>query len=153
MSTDERRAAATRRCRVGCSSHAPARARAFVADAGLAWGLPALLIESAQLATSELVSNSVEHALSGVEITLGLDGRRLRIAVRDNSRVPPTHRPLRAADARGRGMALVDALADEWGVTPHDDGKTVWLWLTVQADDGSVFEGSHVAEVSERVTE
>lgn len=28
--------------------------------------------------------------------------------------------------AGGRGLLLVEALADQWGVTPHRDGKAVW---------------------------
>jgi anti-sigma regulatory factor (Ser/Thr protein kinase) len=152
MTTDERAVTATRRCRVGCSSSAPARARAFVGDAGQDWGLPEIMIESAQLATSELVSNSVEHALSGVEIVLERHpDNRLRISVRDNSRTFPVMHPVEAARPRGRGMALVEALAEVWGITPHPDGKTVWLELAPTADD-SVLEGPQVSEVAERTT-
>jgi anti-sigma regulatory factor (Ser/Thr protein kinase) len=153
MTMDERAMTATRRCRVGCSSSAPARARAFVADAGQDWGLPEIMIESAQLATSELVSNSVEHALSGVEIVLERHANnRLRISVRDNSPTFPVMHPVEAARPRGRGMALVEALAEVWGVTPHPDGKTIWLELAPTTDD-SVLEGSQMPEVAKRASD
>jgi anti-sigma regulatory factor (Ser/Thr protein kinase) len=120
-----------------------------VAETCRAWQLPVALIESAQLATSELVSNSVEHALSGVEITLALDDDRLRISVRDNSRTFPVLHPSGVTGPRGRGMALVEALAEVWGVTPHPDGKTVWL----QLPPGSVLERAQMSQVSKRFTE
>jgi anti-sigma regulatory factor (Ser/Thr protein kinase) len=126
-----------------------------VAEAGQAWGLPDAVIESAQLATSELVSNSVEHGLSSVEITLELDGDcRLRIAVRDNSHAFPVLHPPGATGPRGRGMALVEALADVWGVTPHPDGKTIWLQLPAPHDlPASLLERPQMPQVSERLTE
>lgn len=150
MAADEPSATPRRSARVACSSAAPARSRAFVAETCRAWQLSDTLIESAQLATSELVSNSVEHALSGVDISLELavDGR-LRIAVRDNSRTFPVLYPPGITGARGRGMALVEALAEVWGVTPHPDGKTVWL----QLPPGSVLERSQMTQIAKRVTE
>ncbi len=49
-------------------------------------------------------------------------------------------------------MALVEALAEVWGITPHPDGKTVWLELAPAADD-SVLEGTQVPEVAKRATD
>jgi anti-sigma regulatory factor (Ser/Thr protein kinase) len=135
MTRDER----TATLRAGCASSAPGAARAFVARTGRAWDLAEPVIEAAQLATSELVSNSVEHALSGVQVTLVLADDQLRIAVRDHSTARPVRRTPSTAGARGRGIALVDAVAQEWGVLPHPDGKTVWLVLPIStdgADDG-----------------
>ena len=98
------------------------------------------------------MSNSVEHALSGVEITLSLSaGGRLRIAVRDNSHAFPVLQPQGVTGPRGRGMALVEALAEVWGVTPHADGKTVWLQLGPDTAS-SVLEGPHVGQVAKRFT-
>jgi anti-sigma regulatory factor (Ser/Thr protein kinase) len=130
-----------------------------VADAGRSWGLSEEVIEIAQLATSELVSNSVEHALSAVEITMELERECLRIAVRDYSKALPVHRSPEQAGARGRGVALVNALAQEWGVESHEDGKTVWLTLatgtrtTPNGKGPSVLEGAEVVEVPKKVTE
>jgi anti-sigma regulatory factor (Ser/Thr protein kinase) len=130
-----------------------------VADAGQSWGLSEEVIEIAQLATSELVSNSVEHALSAVEITMELEQASLRIAVRDYSIAMPVHRSPDQAGARGRGVALVNALAREWGVESHEDGKTVWLVLatgsrgTPNGRGPSVLEGSQVVEVPKKVAE
>ena len=138
MTRDERSAT----LRAGCASSAPADARAFVARTGQTWELPEPVIEAAQLATSELVSNSVEHALSGVQVTLALAGDQLRIAVRDHSKAPPVRRVPNTSGARGRGIALVEAVAEEWGVLPHPDGKTVWLVLPATGNGLMPFDGA-----------
>ncbi len=138
MTRDERSAT----LRAGCASSAPADARAFVARTGQSWDLPEPVIEAAQLATSELVSNSVEHALSGVQVTLALADDQLRIAVRDHSKSPPVRRIPNTSGARGRGIALVEAVADEWGVLPHPDGKTVWLVLPATGNGFVLTDGA-----------
>jgi serine/threonine-protein kinase RsbW len=38
------------------------------------------------------------------------------------------------SDLSGRGMALVQALADDWGVEVGPDGKTVWFSLELVDD-------------------
>jgi len=142
MTRDERSAT----LRAGCASSAPADARAFVARTGQSWELPEPVIEAAQLATSELVSNSVEHALSGVQVTLALADDQLRIAVRDHSKSPPVRRIPNTSGARGRGIALVEAVAQEWGVLPHPDGKTVWLVLPATGNGLVPADGTTAAD-------
>lgn len=36
-------------------------------------------------------------------------------------------------DTSGRGLFIVDALAEQWGVRPRNPGKTVWAHLSVEA--------------------
>jgi anti-sigma regulatory factor (Ser/Thr protein kinase) len=108
---------------------APRRARAFVSAVCAAWRLPEELTDAGRMAASELVSNSVEHARSRASVTLDLGARGFRIAVRDRSTALPVRRAADPAGSRGRGLALIAALADDWGIVPQANGKTVWLLL------------------------
>ncbi|MZD22961.1 ATP-binding protein [Streptomyces sp. SID5476] len=95
------------------------------------WGLREV-IDEAQLCVSELVSNVITHVGPGTPATLAvsMSGAHLRIEVHDpDTRALPT---LLIADADaecGRGMALVDAVADRWGVQFHHGRKVTWCEL------------------------
>jgi|GEM_PF-1689426 anti-sigma regulatory factor (Ser/Thr protein kinase) len=95
------------------------------------WGLPHLA-ETVELLVSELVGNAVRH--TGAR-TFGLRMRRLRggvrVEVRDPSRALPCLMPVRPMDVSGRGMFLVNELADRWGVDLLGRGKTTWFELRV----------------------
>ena len=92
-------------------------------------GLSGDLTDTAQLLTSELVTNAVIHGRSPVTVTTVLDDGLLRVEVTDdNSR----HPELRLTDdlaLDGRGLHIVDLLAARWGVTDQPLGKTVWFEL------------------------
>lgn len=109
---------------------APA-ARRLLAGECADCGLSGDLTDTAQLLTSELVTNAVIHGRSAVTLEILVTGGLLRVAVSDdNSR----HPELRPADDRaldGRGMGIVALLAARWGVTDHALGKTVWFELAV----------------------
>lgn len=106
------------------------------------WGL-GVLEESAVLVLSELLTNAGRHARvsPGREIETWfqpLPGG-LRIEVHDASSEKPEPRVADADAEEGRGLALVAALADEWGVADRDGvGKLVWaeLSLPTGAADG-----------------
>jgi sigma-B regulation protein RsbU (phosphoserine phosphatase) len=88
-------------------------------------------LETAVLLTSELVTNVVLHAGTtvGIEISLNADG--LTIAVSDENLGPlrgPVSRDPQLGEG-GRGLALVDALAESWGTTHTRRHKTVWFTL------------------------
>jgi anti-sigma regulatory factor (Ser/Thr protein kinase) len=87
------------------------------------------------LLVTELVTNVVDHVGGEDAFTLELavsDGR-LRIAVVDGSSIRPVVRELDAANPRGRGLALVQAIAERWGSDDHSGGKRVWLELAAPA--------------------
>jgi anti-sigma regulatory factor (Ser/Thr protein kinase) len=97
------------------------------------WMLPAELTDDAVLLVSELVGNAVQHAGAPV---FGLRIRRrrgwFRVEVRDPSRALPCHLPVREMDVdSGRGLFLVDTLADRWGVDLLADGKCTWFEMRV----------------------
>ncbi|WP_308457784.1 ATP-binding protein [Streptomyces sp. SM1] len=96
-----------------------------------AWGLDEL-VDAAQLCVSELVSNVVTHVGHGTpgSLTVFLTGTHLRIEVQDpDPRVLPTLVTTDVDAEGGRGMALVEALTDRWGVQLHGDRKVTWCEL------------------------
>ncbi|WP_239516275.1 MULTISPECIES: ATP-binding protein [unclassified Streptomyces] len=94
------------------------------------WELTALA-DAAELALTELVANVVRHVPGRDCVVLILrqpDG--LRVEVSDGCPAPP--RVAREAGGgelseSGRGMLLVEAVADRWGTDPKPTGKTVWF--------------------------
>lgn len=99
------------------------------------WGLSGLE-DSAVLILSELLSNAGLHARVSPEQVIETHYFRssggLRIEVHDGSPERPRPRPTDPEAADGRGLLLVDALADEWGVAERGGpGKVVWASLSV----------------------
>jgi anti-sigma regulatory factor (Ser/Thr protein kinase) len=95
------------------------------------WGLHEL-VDEAQLCVSELVSNVITHVGHGTPATLAVsvNGTRLRIEVHDpDTRALPTLVTAEADSECGRGMALVDAVADGWGVLLRNGRKVTWCEL------------------------
>ncbi|WP_312034414.1 ATP-binding protein [Actinoplanes sp. TBRC 11911] len=103
--------------------------RQLVSQACTAWHR-AELTATASLIATELVANVVRHAHTTMEFTLGLQGGRLSMTVRDGSRRLPRPVDTTPSDAGGRGLQLVRDLTEAWGVLPVPDGKVVWTRLT-----------------------
>ncbi|WP_233221206.1 ATP-binding protein [Streptomyces carminius] len=101
------------------------------------WGIGAMVRDNAQLVVSELFTNAVRHTDSDkVDCELRFTGRRLRLEVTDRGAGPARPRARCAAgtvDAEGesgRGLLLVGALVEEWGVRPGiGRGHMVWAEL------------------------
>ncbi|MBM9503758.1 ATP-binding protein [Actinacidiphila acididurans] len=95
------------------------------------WGL-LQFADPVELLVSELVGNAVRH--TGAH-TMGLRMHRrrgwIRVEVRDPSRALPCLLPVRELDISGRGLFLVDTLADRWGVDLQARGKVTWFELRV----------------------
>jgi two-component sensor histidine kinase len=92
------------------------------------------LIDDVVLVATELVTNAIRHGepLSGgqVTVTWQVDGREVLIHVTDGggSSQPRVRHPS-PRETSGRGLALVEALADRWGVDDSANGTTVWAAL------------------------
>ena len=87
--------------------------------------------EVAVLLVSELVTNAILHGRAPLELRAHTEGAALRIEVRDQD---PARPPVLRTDADldeigGRGLQLVDTLADRWGWSEEDHGKVVWFEL------------------------
>jgi anti-sigma regulatory factor (Ser/Thr protein kinase) len=78
------------------------------------------------LIVTELVTNAVTHAAAAPTFTAGFDGTTVRVEVFDDGPGRPRLCRVDATATSGRGIALVDAVADRWGVDEVDGGKTVW---------------------------
>ncbi|MGW8489961.1 ATP-binding protein [Streptomyces sp. NPDC055886] len=112
-----------------------------------AWELP-FLADAAELALTELIANVVQHVPDrrGQTFIFRLPRREgVRVEVADSSPAVPlaiTGDPL---DDGGRGLVLVNAITDEWGVVKRWDGggKTVWFeCLTPPELGGSRFRSA-----------
>lgn len=114
------------------------RARALFREQATAWKLPDEATEVAALLLSELMTNAVRHArLSpGFEISARcvLEADCLRVSVTDTNDKPPTPREASPDDESGRGLALVAALADDWGAEPRPEGIGKVVWFVAQAN-------------------
>ncbi|HYJ75350.1 MAG TPA: SpoIIE family protein phosphatase, partial [Kineosporiaceae bacterium] len=90
-------------------------------------------LEAVVLLASELVTNAVLHAAAPSEVRLRVRHGRVRLEVHDPSPLLPSPRPQDPDAASGRGMILVAALSDAWGIERGDGltdtGKTVWVEL------------------------
>lgn len=100
-----------------------------------AWQLDEVA-DAARLLISELVINAVLHAGTESELVLRCAPGHLRVEVTDHSRVVPVRRPYSPTATSGRGMLILEDLADAWGVEVGDESKTVWFELAVPAADG-----------------
>ncbi|WP_316773536.1 ATP-binding protein [Streptomyces sasae] len=98
-----------------------------------AWGLP---LEDAAHVVAELAANAATHgrvAGRGFRLSMYVVGDTVRVEVTDTcgDRHPRTRRPSPDGE-NGRGLLIVEALADRWGVIPGPrPRKTVWAELTV----------------------
>ncbi len=104
------------------------------------WGLQELTV-AVQLCVSELVSNVITHVGAGTPTTLAvsMNGTRLRVEVHDpDTRALPTLVDASDHAETGRGMALVTATSDRWGVQLLADRKVTWCEFAtgLRAPDG-----------------
>lgn len=101
-------------------------ARDFVARTLQQWELHAL-VDDAVLVASELSSNAVLHARTEISLSLRSDGVAwVRIELRDHNSRMPTQTARPDEGTSGRGLTIVERLADSWGVVLDTGGKTVW---------------------------
>lgn len=82
-------------------------------------------VDAVLLTVSELVTNSQVHARSDVQLMMTWDSLCLHVSVHDDSSRLPAVRPPSEDRTSGRGMFLIDALADTWETRPCTHGKTV----------------------------
>lgn len=118
------------RRRLGCSDlREVPEARRALRELLRHWGRPGSS-EIAELLTSELVTNALVHTDRDAVLTATVSPRGLRVEVRDFvGRRPRLRAPVADDGTHGRGLVLVESLADAWGVRAHGVGKAVWFEL------------------------
>ncbi|GAB2980590.1 SpoIIE family protein phosphatase [Streptomyces pseudoechinosporeus] len=110
-----------------------AGARHMIRAAVAAWGAEDRADE-VELVADELITNALMHTEGSAIVTLrALTGsdRRLRVEVEDASSALPRRREAGECGVSGRGLLLVDRLADVWGVEARGGGKCVWCEFIV----------------------
>jgi anti-sigma regulatory factor (Ser/Thr protein kinase) len=91
--------------------------------------------DDAEIITSELVTNAVQHARCDVTETVRItlarasDSEAVIIAVSDSSPHGPVMRDAPADSERGRGLRIVESLCVDWGWHPEPRGKAVFAIL------------------------
>lgn len=105
------------------------RLAALLAERRMVPDVPLLLL-------TELVANAARHAASGdVSVRARLTAHLLRVEVVDTSPARPRPaRPTLEQDG-GRGLQLVESLADRWGSGPVAGGKAVWFEVSARSED------------------
>jgi anti-sigma regulatory factor (Ser/Thr protein kinase) len=88
----------------------------------------AAIRDDAILLVSELVTNAVLHARTGVRISVW-SGVGVRFEVTDYTASAPRRRLADRLSTTGRGLGLLDARAVDWGVEVDDEATTVWFVL------------------------
>ena len=118
------------RRRLGCSDlREVPEARRALRELLRHWGGPGCS-EIAELLTSELVTNALVHTDRDAVLTVTVSPDGLRVEVRDFvGRRPRLRAPIADDGTHGRGLVLVESLADAWGVRAHGVGKAVWFEL------------------------
>lgn len=114
-----------------CEPSSLARVRTFVREACSEFGVPHGDVATLLLVANELATNCVLHGQSMVDVRLSVGRGTTRIEVGDASAVMPVlSRTSRDVAPGGRGLQIVDRLAEQWGVeSVRGSGKVVWAEL------------------------
>ena len=105
-------------------------ARRFANDVLSDWGVIELS-DQVSLCVSELVTNALIHTATDVELVLRLTKASVRVEVIDQSERLPVVRDGSQGDTTGRGLTIVEAMADDWGIESAGNGKAVWFQLAL----------------------
>jgi anti-sigma regulatory factor (Ser/Thr protein kinase) len=120
--------------RFHCQPESVAGARHFVRE--LLSDQPRETVEAAELMTSELATNSVRHARSDFELAIHRSREEIRVEVSDHGQGLPVRRSPTPRDQSGRGLQIVQELAEDWGITSSPKGKLVWFTLRLRPHGG-----------------
>ena len=93
------------------------------------------VVDAVELMACELATNCVQHAKTDFELAIHEDQDEIRVEVSDAGRGRPTLRSPTSQESSGRGLRIVQALSNAWGVVPGEDGTRVWF--TVSSGNGA----------------
>jgi anti-sigma regulatory factor (Ser/Thr protein kinase) len=119
-------------CSFSADPAATRSARHFVLHA--IGAVPPELRDVIAVMVGELAMNAVQHARTDFQVTVELAGGTLRVEVTDSGETYPAAGPMPPPSSfRGRGLPIVDRLADDWGIStaPHGPGKSIWFTIAV----------------------
>jgi anti-sigma regulatory factor (Ser/Thr protein kinase) len=108
-------------------------ARSCTIAALRAWGMTSMVLDDVALLLTELTANAIRHAHGIVAVEVDLDGERLTVRVCDEEDSPPHVEHPTSDDEGGRGLWLVETIADRWGwETSGQQGKVVWFQVVTE---------------------
>ncbi len=114
-----------------CVAEARRRLRALLT----ARGVDEEVREDAELVLSELFTNAIRYSDSRrIACAARVTGTMLRLEVADQGRglTEPRARSAGVDEEGGRGLLLVNALAQTWGVHPCADGRGRVVWAVLK---------------------
>ena len=131
-------------------------ARTFVA--GMMADTPQTVRDSVSLMVSELATNALVHAAGGFEVSVERSDATVFVSVSDRGEGTPVLQAPPSSEPHGRGLRIVDKLADDWGISPLSDGdrrgKTVWFRLAMHSSDvGELVNSGDVPPLDPGTTE
>jgi anti-sigma regulatory factor (Ser/Thr protein kinase) len=106
--------------------------RRFVTEVLTGWGEESLVPDAA-LVTSELATNAIGHADSPFHASVTRSEGGIRIVIEDAGPGTAAQRVVSAEDSSGRGILIVEVLAERWGIDSRPDGKAIWAELVSSA--------------------
>jgi anti-sigma regulatory factor (Ser/Thr protein kinase) len=92
------------------------------------------LLDAVELMASELATNCIHHAKTSFELKIDDAQSQIRVEVRDSGQGRPVPRSPAPTDRTGRGLRIVEAMAEAWGVERSSSGKTVWFTVPHNAE-------------------
>jgi anti-sigma regulatory factor (Ser/Thr protein kinase) len=110
-------------------------ARRFVTLALETWGHHDLVWDAA-VVVSELATNAVRHGSSPFRVSVDHAPQGVRIGIEDVDAGVPQLRAAAVDDVNGRGIAIVDELADRWGFEELGASKVTWAELGAAPTSG-----------------
>jgi anti-sigma regulatory factor (Ser/Thr protein kinase) len=96
---------------------------------------------------TELMANAVLHGCRRIHdgtitVSVRCDGQRIRLKVQDPSAEQPRVRDVADDETSGRGMLIVQAFADRWGVEAPSEGAGKAVWMEMACTPSSGWEGA-----------
>jgi anti-sigma regulatory factor (Ser/Thr protein kinase) len=116
--------------------------RRLVSEALSEWDLDSLAY-TATLLTSEVLTNSILHARTRIVLTVARSGpKTVTISVHDGSTLVPRRRNHAQDATTGRGLELLDRLAQSWRIQSAENGKTLTFTVGTEIDPWAAYAGA-----------
>jgi hypothetical protein len=109
------------------------------------------VVDAVELMACELATNCVQHARTDFELVIYDQRGEIRVEVSDAGGGRPTLRSPTSQESSGRGLRIVEALSNAWGVVPGEAGSQVWFTVSSGSDPAAREPvAAEAAEASDR---
>ncbi|MGW2885180.1 ATP-binding protein [Streptomyces griseoruber] len=106
------------------------------------------VLETVELLAGEVIANAVLYTDASCSVSVTRADERLRVEVTDTNTWLPNAVEAGPNDESGRGLLIVNAMADAWGTDPEPSGKTTWFEITPTPSTDGLNVNSAVAPSS-----